>query len=896
MISSRWSRYWHSRLASSFVAGGAITLTGAISLAIASLHAFSGACAFAQVTADSSVGTVVTPNGTTFQITGGTTVGDTNLFHSFNDFSVPNGGIADFLNSVTITNIFARVTGGSPSNIQGLIRSQGNANLFLLNPNGIIFGQNAQLQIGGSFVGTTANAIAFPGGGEFSLTSAVSPDNSLLTVNPSALLFNQIAAQQTNSIEVQGTLAVGDNQSLLLIGGNVSPSTTSTGTLLIDGGNLQAPGGRVELGGLLEPGTVGLIVDGNNLSLSFPDAKVRTDVSLTNGAKVNVIAEGGGSIAIDARNLNMTGASQLQAGIDSPLGSPESEAGDIEINATGVVNLTDNSSISNGVLPGGVGKGGDINLTTESLFGTNGARVTTNTSGQGDTGNVTITALDTVSFDGVGNNGLSSGVLSTVNRGAVGNGGDISITTKSLLLTNGAVVAAETFARGDGGKITVTAWDTLSFDGLGSNGLSSGLLSGTRTPANGRGGDITVTTNVLRLADGAVLSARTWNPNPGGNILVNANNLDLSGGGQLLTTAYSSGAAGDITVNATDNITISGLDPTFNNRLAQVTDPSRLDQADAASGVFANTIQIPVPNLNPTGDGGNIRITTQQLIVRDRAKVAVNTEGSGNAGDLQVQADSIRLDTGASLDAETRSQQPDSLEGQGNIILRSQELVLRRGSSITTNAIGSATGGNITIDTGVIAALENSDISANAQNARGGRVIITAQGIFGTEFREELTPQSDITATSELGPEFSGTVEINTPDVDPTRGLVNLPAQPVNTQMAQGCQVGGSQQQSEFVITGRGGLPPNPKEALSPDAVEVDLVRRSSIVGERSHSAISANSTHPTSTQLVEAQGWVMGNNGKIILTATAPTVTPGRSWQGIVDCQMRDRNQEPSG
>lgn len=888
MIPSRRSRYWHSRLASSFITGGVITLTGAV--------AFSGTCALAQVTADPSVGTVVTPNGTTFQITGGTTVGDTNLFHSFNDFSVPEGGIADFLNEPAIANILARVRGGSPSDIQGLIRAQGNANLFLINPSGIIFGQNAQLDIGGSFVATTANAIAFPGGGEFSLTSGVSPDNSLLRVNPSALLFNQIAAQPRNSIEVQGTLAVGDNQSLLLVGGNVSPSATSTGTLLIDGGNLQAPGGRVELGGLSEQGTVGLIVNDNSLSLSFPEAKARTDVSLTNAARVSVIAGGGGSIAIDARNLNMAGESQLQAGIDSELGSPESKAGDIEINATEVINLTDNSSISNGVLAGSVGNGGDINITTGSLFGTNGAGVTTNASGQGDAGNVTITALDTVSFDGVGNNGLSSGVFSIVEREAVGNGGDISVTTESLSLTNGAVVSVETFGQGDGGSITVTASDTLSFDGLGSNGLSSGLLSGTRTQAKGRGGDITVTTNVLRLANGAVLSARTWNPNEGGNILVNANTLELSGGGQLLTTAYSSGAAGNITVNATDRITSSGFDPTFNDRLAQLANPSRLDQADAASGIFANTIQIPVPGLNPTGDGGNIRITTQELIVRNEGKVAVNTEGSGDAGDLRVQADSIRLDTGASLDAETRSQKSDTLEGQGNIILLSQNLVLRRGSNITTNAIGTVTGGNITIDTGVMAALENSDISANAQNARGGRVIITAQGIFGTQFREEPTSQSDITATSELGTEFSGTVEINTPDVDPTRGLANLPTQPVNTEMAQGCQVGSSQEQSEFVMTGRGGLPPNPKDALSRDAVAVDLVSRSSTVGEQFHPAISVNPTHPTSTQLVEAQGWVIGNNGKVILTATAPTVTPGSSWQRIADCQMRDRKQGHGG
>ncbi|MBD1930401.1 MULTISPECIES: filamentous hemagglutinin N-terminal domain-containing protein [Cyanophyceae] len=796
-------------------------------LAMAGAIAFSGTGAFAQVTPDPSLGSVVTPNGTTLEITGGTTAGDSNLFHSFENFSIPDRGIADFLNAPAIANILARVTGGSPSDIQGLIRAGGNANLFLINPNGIIFGQNAQLDVGGSFVATTANAIAFPGGGEFSLTSTVSPNNSLLTVNPSALLFNSIAAQPTNSIEIRGTLAVDENQSLLLIGGNVSPTATSTGKISIQGGALNAPGGRVELGGLLGVGTVGLNVDGNDLRLSFPDGITRTDVSLTDGANVNVRAGGGGSIVVNAQNLNMTGGSQLQAGINSPLGSPESKAGDIE-----------------------------------------------------------IIALDTISFDGVGSNGLSSGMFSTVERGAVGNAGDISITTESLLLTNGAVVSAETFAQGDGGNIRIIASDTLSFDGLGSNGLSSGLLSGTRTPATGEGGDITVTTNVLRLANGAVLSARTWNPSSGGSIKVDTNNLELSGGGQLLTTAYSSGTAGNITVNATNGITISGSDPTFNERLAQQTDPSSLNQADAASGVFANTIQIP--NLDPTGEGGNLRITTEELIVREGGKVAVSTEGSGDAGDLWIQADSIRLDTAARLEAETRSQKPDSSEGQGNIKLISQELVLRRGSNITTNATNTAIGGNITIDTDVIGALEDSDISANAQDAFGGRVIITAQGILGTEFREEQTAQSDITATSELGSEFSGTVEINTPDVDPSRGLANLPTIPVDTEVAQGCSAGGSQAQSEFIITGRGGLPPNPGEALNSDAVQVDLVTLNPRIENRSIPPQATNPTRPTRVPLVEAQGWVMGANSKVLLTANAPNapaVTFHRFWQKPPEC-----------
>jgi filamentous hemagglutinin family protein len=114
-------------------------------------------------------------DGITYNIRGGSPVG-TNVFHSSAGFSVPVGGSANFTDVAGFTNIFGRVTGGTPSDIQGTIGVQGSAKLFLINPSGIIFGPNARLDLqGGSFVGTTANAIRFPGGGEFSMTSPVTP-------------------------------------------------------------------------------------------------------------------------------------------------------------------------------------------------------------------------------------------------------------------------------------------------------------------------------------------------------------------------------------------------------------------------------------------------------------------------------------------------------------------------------------------------------------------------------------------------------------------------------------------------------------------------------------------------------------------------------------------------
>jgi large exoprotein involved in heme utilization and adhesion len=230
-------------------------------------------------------------------------------------------------------------------------------------------------------------------------------------------------------------------------------------------------------------------------------------------------------------------------------------------------------------------------------------------------------------------------------------------------------------------------------------------------------------------------------------------------------------------------------------------------------------------------------------------------------------------------------------------------LILRHGSSITTNARGSnITGGNITIDTDNLVAVpkENSDISANAEDSFGGRVIVNAQGIFGTQFRDAPTPLSDITASSELGPQFNGTVELNTPGIDPNRGLINLPTTPVDTQVSQVCQAGTRQNQNSFIITGRGGLPPNPRQVLRSQAVQVDWVTLDApannptgdVQNRRTQRRVSGepalqsdNNVNTKPTEVVEAQGWVVDANGKITLVATAPTVTPHSSWQTPADC-----------
>ena len=290
----------------------------------------------AQITPDGTTATEVITEGNNTTIEQGDRTGDS-LFHSFEDFSIPTGGSARFNNASDIANIFSRVTGNNISNIDGLLGANGTANLYLINPNGIIFGENARLDLGGSFFASTASSLLFEGNAEF---SAVDPSAApLLEVNiPIGVSFRG----NPGDIAVNGSLLeVTNGETISLVGGNVDIAGLANGSIF-------AIEGRVNLASAIEGGNVAIADD----VLSFPDTLARGDVTLKDFAFISVAGSQGGDIKIDARNITFTGgefgASEISSGIVET-GGENARGGDILLNATETVSLVE-GNIFNQVL------------------------------------------------------------------------------------------------------------------------------------------------------------------------------------------------------------------------------------------------------------------------------------------------------------------------------------------------------------------------------------------------------------------------------------------------------------------------------------------------------------------------------------------------------------------
>ncbi|KAM3110391.1 two-partner secretion domain-containing protein [Phormidesmis sp. 146-33] len=845
-----------------------------------------------------------------------------NLFHSFSQFNIGSGRGAYFANPAGIQNILSRVTGSNRSEILGRLGVLGDANLFLINPNGIIFGQNSSLDVRGSFLATTANAVRL---GDSGLFSASQPSESnLLSISPSAFWFNAVAAQpivnrsqapslmdQPNSAGLDPGLQVQTGRTLALVGGEV----------LLEGGRLTAAQGRIELGSVARVGQVSLTQSRNGFVLGYDSISNFGNIGLFNRAFVDASGAGGGDIQIRGARLDVAQGSNIWA---DTFGT---QNGGALLIRTAETFLSGDSVISADVTA--TGTGGNLTIDTGRLSLQDGGQISVSTSADGNSGSLEITA-DVIELIDPPISQKSTGLL--IQTAGSGNAGDLRIDTGRLLMRDGALIVLGTGGAGKGGRLQITAAESIEI--LGGSRLNAQSLG------SGDAQDATISTRRLSVRDGSQVSVSTFRGGKGGRLQINATELiELSGATASRQTvsglfaqseARGNGDAGDLTINTGRLILQGGAQVSVGTRGAGKGGNLQINATDSVEVIGRSADERFSSSLLAQSDGigeaGNLRINTGRLIVRDGARVSVGTFGAGKGGNLEIKAESVELigrpgdsqrisgllaesassgnagnltinaarllvrdranissrstgtGTAGDIDIITRDTlqanngriRTDSTQSRGGAInVRAGKVRLFDNSDITTNVnSGVENGGNIVLKAGSILAFGDSDILAFSQDGRGGNITLDTRAFFSENYRPAppgtnlLTLNNndrvDINATGVV----SGIITI--PDVSFIQNsLTELPDTQINTDtlLATSCIVRRNQPtQGSFTITGTGGLPQRPREAQASSFPTVEI----ETLPER----------EPTSYRvwqkgdaIVEPQGVYRLPNGKLVLS-----------------------------
>ena len=570
--------------------------------------------------------------------------------------------------------------------------------------------------------------------------------------------------------------------------------------------------------------------------------------------------------------------------------------GNITIDATESVTISGSSA--NGIFPSSIisdtktnNPAGNINLNTGTFLLEGEGVVSASSIGTGDGGNITINATESMQLSSNGINNFlillnadtSDEVFQVPNAiGGLfsvtfeGNAGDINLTTPVLSLNNGSLISTATFGSGKGGNLAIDASQTVEI-------ISSAIASSSIN--TGDAGNLKIDTGNLLLRNGGTLASATIGLGKPGNMTINATeSVELSNDkafispfqGGIITSNSGGGLgrAGNLYLNTKNLIIRDGLGINIANEIPfqrQNTENIAIPNASApreiepgnsmitatesieisgssTNGTFTSSIKSNTETNYPAND---IQIATPQLTISEGANITVSSNGKGAAGNLEIMADRIILKSGGTLNADTFSSQGGNI----NLII-ADTLQMSDRARITTNALASSNGGNITIETNFMIAFPNSNITATAIAGQGGKIDIKAQEIF-------VASPNQISASSQLG--IDGTIEISTFTNDLRNNITKLPEQTfkANERVVSRCGVGDEFGQSSFVYIGKGALPPSPLEGFSDDEFLVDWGIESSELELHSFNP-------PPKKAIVEANQWVVSDRGKIILIAEA--------------------------
>ncbi len=695
-----------------------------------------------------------------------------NLFYSFENFQLDTGETATFWKSQsgTIESIFARVTGPNVSKINGTIESTiPGASLYFLNPNGVEFGRDAKVIVDGSFAVSTAQKLTFADGADF---SAVQPESGDSLTSASLSSFGFLGSKQPGKISFcDSVITMVEGRSFSVIGGELSfESPTSSGKITV-------PSGQVILTSVASSGDVGLdgTVTGVGV-LRFDHQGIAMESFV-----IDTTGPTGGGVDMRAPHLKLnvsrifsgtTGEGSglpIRLNIDGHLDMERSSIG-TSTTFNGTAGAVSVNARTARIAASPLGSIAEVNATSAASAGavhirggkiqiTNGGQISSSSEGNGQAGDVTVTARRNLLLDQKGSTSptgifantfggrggdisVRAGSLTMTNRGSItsntsgpGNAGDVRIHAGTVSISNFGRITSNTRAGGNSGRVNVSASNLL---------VTSGAQIAADTAGNGRGGNVTVSAETLQATYGGRISANTTNKGAGGNVSIRATQLQVSGNGRISTNTNNHGNGGVTTVSA-DSIRIgSGGSIEANAGELRADEPFGGRGHGGNISVTAGTLSI-VGDENSMGTGvfagndspdrrahgGSISVNADQLSISDGGLITTRTAGPGFSGDIKIKAGDIHTRRGDSkffTGIAADSAVGNSGSG-GDVRIEAQTIMVSDGAQITSNTAGNGDGGEVAIKTAqltVIDAIVGTESTTPGHDGVGGDVDIEA--------------------------------------------------------------------------------------------------------------------------------------------------------------------------
>ena len=726
-----------------------------------------------RVSPDTSNITRTSNNNGIISVNGGRRV-SSNVFHAFDELSLTNEQELIFNNPSSVQNIFSIISGSKSSSLNGGISTESPANLFLLNRNGIVFGDNFRLNIAGSFFASTADLITFDDGSVLSSNSIAS--NSLLpSGNPSLYTFSENSGEiivngDGHNLNFDPASSIALNAGLSASGIRVEPGSDIVllgNGITFNGGIVTAPSGRINIASI-EEGSVafrGFSSDQGFQPLGYQSVREYSDISFDGRALVDASGSLGGLIGLNGENLAIEGGSHVLIQNQEGVGGGEISL-DFQENILHR-GISDQPTLGVGVSPlintSGVisssifSNSADINIKSRNLSLLNAGVIFNSVSLTGNGGDINVDVNDSIEIRGdVLPDPQSAFSTILITNNGMANSGSIVVKANDISLSEHGTIQTNTFSSGSTGDISVIANDSVSI--------------GTFSPISG------LRTSIFSI---------TFREGTSANVNLEARRLSAVDNGTVSSITIASGDSGDVNVDVSDTISLSGF------RLNSDGIPESSGIGSIASTSTEEEVQrFGLPAI-PSGNLGDTFVATKNLFIDDNAVITASNFGTGSTGDILVEADTIRINN-SSIESLAIN------NNGGNLAVVSQLLDLRNSGRISVNSLGQGNGGNIAVNSDLLLLSSGGSIVANSADARGGNISISASGIFAS-------PDSLVSASSDLGELFSGTIEFNTPNVDLLRAATTIEIPPEVPKIAVVCNSTG--EAGELTVAGSAGQP-----------------------------------------------------------------------------------------